>query len=106
MGKPSARTARRAQGRTRAKLVRDLERLARLAPGGAPDRPIAITSPAQVEAKAQRQTCPLCEGSLRFDEHVAETIDGARLRVARLTCAACGTHRALYFTIDEPPLLQ
>jgi hypothetical protein len=34
-------------------------------------------------------------------EHVALTIDGARLREARLRCRRCGTTRSLWFCINE-----
>ncbi len=98
-GKPSARALRRGRARTHEKLVRDLDRLARLAPGGTPARPIEIASPAQVDVIAQAAPCALCGGTIRLEEHAAETVDGVRLRVARITCAACGTRRALYFRL-------
>jgi len=79
--------------------VRDLERLARLAPGGAPDRPIAVDTPPLVDVMAVARPCPLCGGSLRLLEHGAETITGVRLRVARVTCTACGIARAIYFKL-------
>jgi hypothetical protein len=78
--------------------VSDLERLARLQPGGAPDRPIEIASPAQVEIIAERKPCPLCEGTLALREHAQE--DG--LRVARLECTSCGVARAVWFRLLEP----
>lgn len=98
----SPRTARRQRARAHAKLVGDLERLARLQPGGAPDRPIAVASVAQVEVIAARGPCPLCEGSLQLLEHAQETIEGERLRVVRLQCTACGTPRAVWFRLVEP----
>jgi hypothetical protein len=99
--KPTERAEHRASARAHAKIVRDLERLARLAPGGAADRPIAIVSPAQVEVMAAARPCPLCRGSLRVDEHVALTSGGVRLRVARVACTACGSRRAVYFALRE-----
>jgi hypothetical protein len=99
---PSPRAARRARARTHGKLVRDLERLAGLEQGGSPARPIPIDSPAAVEVAATARPCPLCQGSLRVEEHAAEVIDGARLRVARLFCTACGTRRARYFRLEAP----
>jgi hypothetical protein len=97
--KLSARAARRAQDRTTEKLGRDLERLAQLAPGGSPERPIALDSASQVEVTARSTPCPRCQGALRVEEHTAETLGGARLRVARVVCAACGARRALYFRL-------
>ena len=90
--RPSRRLAQRQH-------VRDLERLARLAPGGAPDRPIAVDTPPLVDVMAEARPCPLCEGSLRLNEHTAEIIDGERLRVARVTCTRCGIARAIYFRL-------
>ena len=90
--KPSRRLAQRQH-------VRDLERLARLELGGAPDRPIEVDTPPLVDVMAEARRCPLCEGSLRLVEHTAETIDEVRLRVARVTCTTCGIGRAIYFRL-------
>ena len=84
--------------------VRDLERLARLAPGGAPDRPIDVDTPAVIDVMAEARSCPLCEGSMRLLEHAAETIDGTRLRIARVTCRECGVGREIYFRLDQPTI--
>jgi hypothetical protein len=97
--KPSARAERRARARVHENLVQDLERLARLAPGGAPERPIEIASPAQLEPITQAMTCPLCPGALGLEEHAAETHDGVRLRVGRLRCVECGVRRPVYFRL-------
>ena len=93
------RTLLRAADRAQAKLARDLEKLARMAPGGTPERAVVITSPAEVEVRARGTPCPICQGELRVDEHTAETILGTRVRVARVTCATCGRKRALYFRL-------
>jgi hypothetical protein len=97
--KPSPRTVRRARARLHEGLVTDMERLARLAPGGAPDRPLDVEAPTQVEPIAEAMPCPLCQGALRIVEHAAETHDGARLRVAHLRCTACGVDRSVYFRL-------
>jgi hypothetical protein len=97
--KLSNHAARRALVRKHDKLARDLDRLARLEPGGAPERPLEVVSPALVEVTVRGTPCPICGGELRLDEHVAETIGGARLRVARARCAMCGAPRALYFKV-------
>jgi len=93
------RTLQRAEDRAQAKLARDLEKLADLAPGGSPERAVVITSPAEVEVQARATPCPICRGELRVDDHTAETILGARVRVARVTCAVCGRKRSLYFRL-------
>jgi len=97
--KPSPRTVRRMQGRAHESLVKDLERLARLAPGGAPDRPLDVEAPTQVEPIAEATVCPLCEGALRLENHAAETHEGNRMRVAHMRCTNCGVERALYFRL-------
>lgn len=90
--------------RAHEQLVRDLERLAELAPGGAPARPLPVVSPAQVDVIAGATPCPLCRGVLRLDEHASETRDGARLRVARVACTTCGVRRELWFRLDDATL--
>jgi hypothetical protein len=100
----SPRAARRTGARAHAKIIRDKERLALLAPGGAPDRPIAVASPVQVDVMAAARPCPLCDASLRVEEHAAETVDGVRLRVARVACTACGSRRGIWFRLAEPAL--
>lgn len=102
--KPSPRTVRRALGRAHIALVKDLERVARLAPGGAPDRPLDVEAPSQVEPIAEAQACPLCEGALKLENHAAETHDGARLRVAHVRCTSCGVARAYYFRLTGSTL--
>ena len=62
----SRRGQRRALEREKAKLERDLERLAKLQPGGAPDRPIVVAAPPQVDIIAQRMRCPVCQTTLRL----------------------------------------
>jgi len=99
--KPPRRATRRAAQRQH---VRDLDRLARLAPGGAPDRPIEVDTPAVVDVMAEARRCPLCDGPLHLVQHTAETIDGERLRVAHVKCASCGVPRAIYFRLQAPLL--
>lgn len=102
--KPSARAVRREQDRAAEKLTRDLERLARIEPGGAPDRPIALDSASQVEVAAAAIPCPRCRGEVRVEEHAAEVVGGARLRVARVVCPMCRARRSLYFRLAEATL--
>ena len=94
------RAERRADARAGAKLARDRERLARLDAGGAPAHPIEVDSASQVDVIATSLPCPRCTGTCRIDEHAALTIDGARLRVAHMRCAQCGTKRDVYFRIS------
>ena len=102
--KPKPRTLARARARAQQQLVRDLEQLARLEPGGAPERPLPIESPALVEPIANAHPCPLCQGALRLDEHAVQEVGGELLRVAHLTCTTCGTNRRLWFRLAAPAI--
>lgn len=83
-------------------LVRELEELAALAPGGAPERAIPVDTPAVIDMRAIAQPCPLCEGSMKLEEHAADEIDGIRLRVAAVACTSCGVRRKRYFRLAAP----
>lgn len=98
------RKERRIRDRAHDKLVNDLERLASLEPGGSPDRPIVVDTPAVVDLRAVARPCPLCEGALRLEAHTADEIDGIRLRVAELSCVRCGVRRKRYFRLAETTL--
>jgi hypothetical protein len=99
-----ARAERREKERVAAKVSRDLERIAAFEKGGAPDRPIKIASPSEVEVHARSVVCARCAGPTELVDHAAETIAGARLRVARLRCKACGAARAVYFELPGATL--
>jgi hypothetical protein len=100
--KRRGRAARREQAREHEQLVRDLQRLAALEPGGTPQHPIVVDSPAVIEPRATAAPCPLCDGPLKLDAHTAEVIGGVRLRVAAVACTLCGTGRSIFFRLDEP----
>jgi hypothetical protein len=100
--KLSARAIRRAHARAGEKIAASRERLARLEVGGAPDHPVVVDSASQVEVHALSLRCVRCDGPYRLDEHLAETVGGQRLRIAKLVCVACGTRRSLYFRIAPP----
>jgi hypothetical protein len=93
------RTARRAEDRAQGKLVRDLEKLWETAPGGAPGRPIVVASPSEIEVRAASIPCPICRSALRVEEHVAVSIAGVRLRVARVVCTFCRVERVIHFQL-------
>lgn len=100
--KPRPRATRREAERAAAKLRDARQRLFELEPGGSAERPFAVVSAAVVEAHAESVPCPRCEGRHEVLEHGARTIDGARLREARLRCRQCGTTRSLWFRINDP----
>ena len=99
--KPRPRRQRREAQRAGAKLQDARERLFSLEAGGSAERPLLIASAAVVEGHAESVPCPLCEGRHQVAEHVAVTVNGARLREARLTCRQCGTRRSLWFRIAD-----
>ena len=101
-----ARTERREAARDAAKLARTRLKLAALEPGGAPDRPIEVTSASIIEPHASSMPCAACGAQgLRVEEHVAVTLGGEgseperRLRVVHVVCQRCGTRREVFFRI-------
>jgi hypothetical protein len=70
--------------------------------GGRADRPIEVTSPAQVDVRAEAISCPHCHEAQRLLEHRAETHRSELLRVALVRCTACGRERRLYFRVVAP----
>ena len=103
--KPRARTARREAERDAQKLADARTRLAFLEPGGAPERPIDVTSASQVEPRVESLSCPRCEGRLRVDEHRAGSVHGELLREVIAKCRACGAARTVWMRV-RPPLLS
>ena len=97
--KTRARTQRREVGRALSKLQASREKLFQLEPGGSPERPLDLASPALVEVHAQSVPCPRCEGRHDVLEHLALTRGEVRLREARLRCRQCGSLRSLWFRI-------
>jgi DNA-directed RNA polymerase subunit RPC12/RpoP len=53
---------------------------------------------------ARSLACLRCGAEPRVDEHAAETIDGERVRIARMRCPACGARREIYFRISATAL--
>lgn len=98
---PRRRTKRREGERNLEKLQSARERLFALEAGGSSERPLPILSAAVVEAHAESVPCPRCGGKHDVAEHVAVTVQGIRLREARLRCRQCGTSRSLWFRIQE-----
>lgn len=95
-----SRTERREREREAVKLAKARLKLASLEAGGAPDRPIEVTSASTIEVHASSMPCASCgEHGVRVEEHVARTIDERRLRIARLACPRCGVRRDVYYRI-------
>jgi hypothetical protein len=107
MSKRSKRTlgtnaAKRAADREATRDRRTLERIDALDEGATPERAIEVTSPSEVEIRAEFIPCPICGGRLRVEAHEAETVDGLRVRVARMICGTCRTPRVRYFRVGAP----
>lgn len=100
--KPRSKTTKpRQSARSSSKLQAARERLFELEAGGSAERPLAVVSSAVVETQAESVPCPRCEGRHEVVEHVAVTLQGVRLREARLRCRQCGTTRSLWFRISD-----
>lgn len=95
-----ARTSSRALARRAEKIAQKREKLARLDPGGSPQRPVEIASASVVELRAEREPCLGCEKPVRCTEHRVE----GGLRVARVVCKECGRERSYYFRLGTPRL--
>jgi hypothetical protein len=93
----SKRRERRALAREAKKIIQAKEKLARLAEGGSPDRPILLASASQVEVHARSLACLRCGIGYRVDEHAA--VEG--LRVARVVCPQCGARRDIWFRLSK-----
>jgi hypothetical protein len=102
---PRPRTEARVAERARDKTAQAAQKLWFLDAGGAPDRPIEVTTAAVIEARAASARCPLCFGELRVADHEALTVAQAGgvtekpLRVVTLRCFRCGATQRLYFHI-------
>jgi|SRR4051812_36466907 hypothetical protein len=99
--KPRPRAKRREADRAGDKLKAARERLFQLETGGAPERPLSVSSAAVVETHAESVPCPRCAGKHEVVEHVAVTVQRVRLREVRLRCRQCGTTRSLWFRISD-----
>ena len=102
--KLGARAQRREAERQTEKFIRDKERLFLLEPGGSPERPIDLTSASEVEIQARSRPCPRCGGEVQVEEHLAQTVGSARLRIAKVACRFCGSKRSIYFRLGAAQL--
>ena len=100
--KPRSRTVRRRADVAAERLTEARSRLLDLEPGGAPDRPIDVSTPTLVEPRARTVRCPRCDEPFTVKEHAARSDERGRLREATLRCRACGLERALWFRVIQP----
>jgi hypothetical protein len=99
VSKKRPRVERREKERNVQKDIRDRKRLARSLPGGMPEHPIAVDTPAVIEIRAGATPCPLCGGELEVLSHDAVTRNGVDLRVARCKCRLCHEPRDIWFKL-------
>jgi len=99
------RSDRRERERELRKSVREREKLAATAPGGAPTHPIVVRSASVIEGMARSTPCVQCGSELTLGDHTAETYQGRSLRLVRLVCRVCHAPRALWFHV-QPQLLS
>lgn len=83
--------------RDRVKLADAREQLARVSPGGSPERPLGIESASVVESRALALGCGRCGGELRLEDHAA--LQG--LRRVRARCRSCGALREVWLRLEE-----
>jgi hypothetical protein len=98
MGK-RPRSERRLRERALKQEVREREKLVGLAPGGAPDRPIPIETPALIEGTARSMPCHQCGGEVGVDEHAVDRRDAELLRRVDTTCRRCHARRTVWFRL-------
>jgi uncharacterized C2H2 Zn-finger protein len=99
-----ARTLRRNQTRQLEKLAAQRDRLFALEPGGAPERPIDVSSASLVEPRAAGMHCPRCDEPFKLEAHNAPSSEGMRLREAVVRCPRCGQQRSIWFRLTGPAL--
>lgn len=97
--KKRPRTQRRAIERELKKLEDAREKLALLSPGGAPERPIEVTSASVIEPHALGLGCARCEGALRLEAHDAIGSAHGPLRRVRCRCTRCGATRVVWLRV-------
>lgn len=95
------RTERRERERAADKLADAREKLARLEAGGAPDRPLGVTSASVMEPRVRAEPCLRCNAAVRIDDHRAAVVGQRRLRIVRAKCSHCGAVRDWYFQLTS-----
>jgi hypothetical protein len=95
----SKRGLRRVAERDAVALAEDRVKLARLSPGGSPERPLEVETPSVIETRATATPCAVCEASLELRDHEIAVHEGARLRRVRLVCKQCHAPRELWFKL-------
>jgi hypothetical protein len=98
---PRPRAARRAAAQASRRAVERVEKLGTHLPGGAPERPLRVTSASVIEVRARGMRCLVCDGELELRAHVSEAEGPGDVRRVELACRACGRARRLWFRVEE-----
>ncbi len=99
------RVPRRVDERRLRREVREREALAAALPGGTPERPIEVPTPAVIEGRARRAPCPQCGGKLQIEDQAAlPQEDGGILREIQMICTRCHVRRSLWFLVVRPAI--
>ena len=77
-------------------------RAARTRAGSSPERAIAITYYAEMDAHLARRWC-VCGGYLERQGEGSRALDGRRYRVARLVCQECEAVDEVFFDTTDVP---
>ena len=93
------RELERKEERAVRKAVKRTESLAAQLPGGAPERPIEVSSASVIENKARSVPCPQCRGTLELRADRATSTARGVLRELALVCRQCHAPRTLWFRI-------
>jgi hypothetical protein len=96
---PRPRKQRRERERELRKGLRDLERAAAAAPGGAAANPITVDSAAVVETRARATPCLQCGGDLDLRADRATSTARGVLRALDVICRRCHAPRTLWFLV-------
>ncbi len=103
LGRALVRRTRASEARReRARALATAATAVKALPGGAPERPVVVSSASVVEARAERETCPICDVPMRIEGHsVDATSTEEPLRVVALRCRRCRHHRPFYVRIEQ-----
>ena len=97
--KKRPRTLRRKASRAQQRDIADRLALARLEPGGMPQRPLEVPTAAVVESRAEALGCPRCASPSRALDHDATTVEGVSLRHVTTRCTECEHEREVWIRI-------
>jgi hypothetical protein len=90
------RTEIRSAQRDAVKDAKHRLKLASLELGGAPERPIRVSSASVVEPHVESMPCVICGSKMRVTSHEVLHLKGEVIRHITSMCVQCGIARPLY----------